>query len=70
VGLLYRRGAAPPRLTEEIQHGIFRYGMIPIAFYGLLTYLWHRNLQRPDNIPDISVSPYGRSGHGPGGGAE
>ena len=70
IGLLDLPGAAPPRLTEEIQHGIFRYGMIPIAFYGLLSYLWHRNLQRSDNVPDISASPYGRSGHGPEGGAE
>lgn len=27
---------APPRLTEEIQHAIFKYGAIPILFYGFL----------------------------------
>jgi Fe-S-cluster-containing dehydrogenase component len=27
---------APPRLTEKIQHSIFKYGAIPIIFYGLL----------------------------------
>lgn len=68
IGLLDLPVAAPPRLTEEIQHGIFRYGMIPIAFYGLLAYLWHRNLQRPEDVPDISVSRY--SSRGPEGGAE
>jgi formate dehydrogenase iron-sulfur subunit len=69
IGLLDLPGAAPPRLTEEIQHGIFRYGMIPIAFYGLLSYLWHRN-QPPDGGPDASVGQYGPSAHGPEGGAE
>lgn len=68
IGLLDLPVTAPPRLTEEIQHGIFRYGMIPIAFYGLLAYLWHRNLQRPEDVPDISVSRY--SSRGPEGGAE
>ncbi len=68
IGLLDLPGAAPPRLTEEIQHGIFRYGMIPIAFYGLLSYLWHRNLQRPDDVPGMSVGRY--PGRGPEGGAE
>lgn len=27
---------SPPRLTEEIQHSIFKYGAIPILFYGFL----------------------------------
>jgi formate dehydrogenase iron-sulfur subunit len=49
IGLLDLPGAAPPRLTESIQHGIFEYGMIPIAFYGLLSYLWHRNAERPED---------------------
>jgi hypothetical protein len=68
IGLLDLPSAAPPRLTEEIQHGIFRYGMIPIAFYGLLSYLWYRNLQRPDDLPDVSAGRY--PGRGPEGGAE
>lgn len=36
IGLLNLPENAPPRLTEAIQHGIFRYGAIPIAVYGLL----------------------------------
>lgn len=27
---------APPRLTEKIQHSIFKFGAIPIIFYGFL----------------------------------
>lgn len=43
VGLLDLPDGAPPRLTEGIQHGIFRYGILPIAFYGLLAGLMWRN---------------------------
>ncbi len=43
VGLLNLPDAAPPLRTEAIQHGIFRYGMIPIAFYGLLSYIMWRD---------------------------
>lgn len=43
VGLLNLPDKAPPQLTETIQHGIFRYGLIPVAFYGLLSYLMWRN---------------------------
>jgi formate dehydrogenase iron-sulfur subunit len=70
IGLLNLPSKAPPQLTEAIQHGIFRYGMIPIAFYGLLSYLWNRNLQRADNVPGMSAGEYGPSAHGPEGGAK
>ncbi len=43
IGLLDLPSTAPPQRTEAIQHGIFRYGMIPIAFYGLLSYLMWRD---------------------------
>lgn len=36
LGLLPLPDEAPPKLTESIQHGIFRYGAIPIAFYATL----------------------------------
>ncbi len=36
IGLLKLPEAPPPHLTEAIQHGIFKYGAIPVAFYGLL----------------------------------
>jgi len=35
---------APARLTESIQHGIFNYGAIPLAFYGgLSAVMWIAN---------------------------
>lgn len=35
---------APPRLSESIQHGIFNYGAIPLAFYGSLAgIMWLSN---------------------------
>jgi len=43
IGLLDLPDAPPPQRTEAIQHGIFRYGVIPIAIYGLLSYLMWRN---------------------------
>jgi len=43
IGMLNLPDAAPPQRTEEIQHGIFRFGAIPIAFYGLFAYLMWRN---------------------------
>ncbi len=43
VGLLDLPDTPPPKRTEAIQHGIFRYGVLPIAFYGLLAALMWRN---------------------------
>ena len=49
------RSSPAAQRTEAIQHGIFRYGMIPIAFYGLLSYLCGTaTCERPDEC----------SGHG------
>jgi formate dehydrogenase iron-sulfur subunit len=36
IGLLDLPREAPARLTEAIQHGIFRYGAAPVLFYGSL----------------------------------
>jgi formate dehydrogenase iron-sulfur subunit len=36
LGLLPLTTKAPPARTEAIQHGIFRYGIIPVTVYGLL----------------------------------
>lgn len=38
--------AAPPRLTEAIQHGIFRYAALPLAVYGGLAALMWFNHRR------------------------
>ena len=70
IGLLVLPSSAPPHLTETIQHGIFRYGMIPIAFYGLLSYLWRRNLSHTEDLPAVSAGNYRDSARGPEGGAE
>jgi Fe-S-cluster-containing dehydrogenase component len=43
LGLLDLPESPPPQLTEAIQHGIFEYGIIPVAFYGLLAGLMWRN---------------------------
>lgn len=71
VGLLDLPDAAPPLRTEAIQHGIFRYGMIPVAFYGLLSYLmWRDHLLHDDNDLDARGGHNGASSHGAKGGAE
>lgn len=36
VGFLALGSAAPAELTESIQHGVFKYGLPPVALYGLL----------------------------------
>jgi ferredoxin len=59
IGLLKLPDFAPPRRTEAIQHGIFRYGVIPIAFYGVLSALmWYNHRQHPDE----GLEPDGEGG--------
>ena len=36
VGFVKLDSTAPPRLTEAIQHGVFKHWMPPLAWYGLL----------------------------------
>lgn len=50
IGLLDLPATPPPQLTEAIQHGIFKYGIIPTAFYGLLAgIMWYNHRKRPDD---------------------
>ncbi|MBP7149866.1 MAG: 4Fe-4S dicluster domain-containing protein [Acidobacteria bacterium] len=51
IGLLDLPEAPPPQLTEAIQHGIFRWGALPIAFYGVLAALMWRNRPAPPPPP-------------------
>ncbi len=52
IGLLALPETAPPRRTEAIQHGIFNYAIIPVAFYGLLSGLtWYYRRKYPDEAP-------------------
>ncbi len=49
IGMLNLPDTPPPQRTEAIQHGIFKYGAIPIAFYGALSALmWYNNRKTPD----------------------
>lgn len=55
IGLLELTDVPPPQRTEAIQHGIFNYGIIPIAFYGLLSgLLWYHKRKSPDELPDAA----------------
>jgi hypothetical protein len=46
VGLLEVPTYIPAHKTESIQHGIFRYGLIPLSVYGALGGLMWFNLRR------------------------
>ena len=71
VGLLNLPSTAPPQRTEAIQHGIFRYGMIPIAFYGLLSYImWRDRLLYNEKGSNAEGSHGGPAPHGTEGGAQ
>ncbi len=53
IDLLKLPGDAPPRLTENIQHTIFRYGAIPLAIYGALgAIMWGTN-RKQDAEQDV-----------------
>ena len=57
IGLLDLPDTPPPQLTEAIQHGIFRYGAIPIAFYALLAGLmWRNRLTTPAGPPGTAAT--------------
>jgi formate dehydrogenase iron-sulfur subunit len=46
IGLLNLPGRAPALRTEAIQHGIFKYGILPVAFYGMLAGIMWYNRRR------------------------
>ena len=50
LGLIDLPEQAPPRLTEAIQHGIFRYAAVPLAVYGALgAAMWyHKRRERSE----------------------
>jgi formate dehydrogenase iron-sulfur subunit len=68
VGLLRLPDTPPPNITEAIQHGIFRYGIIPIAFYALLSVVMWRNSRRPDESAGNEGANGTQPTHGPEGG--
>jgi formate dehydrogenase iron-sulfur subunit len=46
VGLIDLPAESPAHRTEKIQHGIFRFGIIPVAFYGTLGAIMRRTNRR------------------------
>jgi len=42
---------SPALTTEKIQHGIFKYGILPLTIYGVLAALMWRNRPDKPNTP-------------------
>jgi ferredoxin len=71
IGMLKLPEVPPPQMTEAIQHGIFRYGVIPIGFYGLLAaIMWFNHRKYPDDELDSGGTGNAPSAHGLPGGAK
>lgn len=71
LGLMDLPDEPSPELTEAIQHGIFKYGIIPIVFYGLLGSIMGYNRRRAridqqtlrrDHPPEDPVGPTAGAG--------
>ncbi len=52
IGLLELPDKAPALRTEAIQHGIFKFGILPVAFYGTLAGIMWRNRRHQDAAAD------------------
>lgn len=71
VGLLKLPETPPPQRTEAIQHGIFKYGAIPVAFYGLLAgIMWHTHRRHPAGAARAGEAQRDSSAQDREGGAE
>ena len=54
VGLVRLPETPPPQRTEAIQHGIFRYGLLPTAVYAALAGLmWVNHRRHPEDEPGM-----------------
>jgi len=70
IGLVQLPDTPPPERTEAIQHGIFRYGIIPIGFYGLMAgVMWYTHRQHPEDHPGIGEVSEPKPAKKPEGGA-
>jgi Fe-S-cluster-containing dehydrogenase component len=62
IGFLQMNGKAPPRLTETIQHSVFKHALPPLALYGLLgAIMWltkdqDRDAETADQSQDESTT--------------
>jgi len=65
VGMLDLPQSAPAHLTESIQHGIFRYGLIPLSLYGALGGLmwFNQRSARTPALPSDSEPGEGQEDH-------
>jgi Fe-S-cluster-containing dehydrogenase component len=60
IGLLPLTTKAPPARTEAIQHGIFKYGIIPVTLYGLLGgVMWFNHRKHPEDHPGVGEASEG-----------
>jgi len=57
IGLLSLPERAPALRTEAIQHGIFKYGILPVAFYGTLAGIMWYNRRRENRPADPKEPP-------------
>jgi len=65
IGLLPQPDRSPAVRTEAIQHGVYRYGLIPLAVYGLLGGLmWRSRRNRLPECPPGESSPAGTEEEG------
>jgi hypothetical protein len=68
VGLVRLPETPPPERTEAIQHGIFKYGIIPVGLYGALAgIMWLNHRKHPEDHPGIGEVSDQPAGPGPGG---
>ena len=68
VGLVRLPEAPPPERTEAIQHGIFKYGIIPVTLYGALAgIMWLNHRKHPEDHPGIGEVSGPPANSGPGG---
>jgi Fe-S-cluster-containing dehydrogenase component len=51
IGLIDLPSSAPAKRTESIQHGIFKYGIIPITIYGALGAVMWFNQRKAETNP-------------------
>ena len=71
IGLLKLPDTPPPQRTEAIQHGIFKYGAIPVAFYGLLAgIMWYNHRKHPEDTPHAGEENVAPSTSKPEGGGK
>ena len=71
IGFLKLPDSPPPQLTEAIQHGIFKYGAIPVAFYGLLAgIMWYSHRRHPEVNSHAGEEGSSPSAQQPEGGAK